>query len=83
MSLQTLTNFNGVLNVLSDNVRTDIPFGELNALRSDYQEAARNMDRLTLEGTDQRLDDGLWYFLPNDESYNQVRKELRENLELE
>lgn len=83
MSLQTLTNFNGVLNVLSDNVRTDIPFGELNALRSDYQEAARNMDRLTLEGTDQRLDDGLWYFLPDDESYNQVRKELRENLELE
>ena len=83
MSLQTLTNFNGVLNVLSDNVRTDIPFGELNALRSDYQEAARNMDRLTLEGPDQRLDDGLWYFLPNDESYNELRRELRENLELE
>ncbi|MFC3420282.1 LCP family protein [Salinicoccus hispanicus] len=83
LSLQTITNFNSVLSVLSDNVRTDVPFGELNALRSNYQEPARNVERLTLEGTDQRLDDGLWYFLPDDDSYNQVRNEMRQNLELE
>ncbi|MCG1010181.1 LCP family protein [Salinicoccus sp. ID82-1] len=83
LSVQTITNFNSILDVLSNNVRTDVPFGELNALRSNYQEPARNIERLTLEGTDQRLDDGLWYFLPNDESYNQVRNEMRQNLELE
>lgn len=83
LSLQTITNFNSVLNVLSDNVRSDIPFGELNSLRSNYQDSARNLDRLVLEGTDQRLEDGLWYFLPDDDSYNEVRNEMRQNLELE
>ncbi|WP_017547872.1 LCP family protein [Salinicoccus carnicancri] len=83
VSLQTITNFNSILDVLSDNIRTNIPFGEMNALRSNYQNPAQNVERLTLEGIDDRGQDGLWYFFPDDQSYNGVRTELRQNLELE
>lgn len=83
VSLQTITNFNSILDVLSDNISTNIPFDELNALRSNYQDAAQNIDRQTLEGVNERGEDGLWYFFPNDQSYENVRTELRENLELD
>lgn len=83
LSLQTITNFNSILDVLSNNVSTNIPFGELNALRSNYQKPAQNIERLTLEGVNDRGSDGLWYFYPNDESYSNVRSELRQNLELD
>ncbi|WP_411843496.1 LCP family protein [Salinicoccus sp. HZC-1] len=83
LSLQTITNFNEILGVLRKNVSTNIPLGELNAIRSNYQEPAQNIERLTLEGVDDRGSDGLWYFYPNDESYSNVRNELRQNLELD
>ncbi|MHC0553110.1 LCP family glycopolymer transferase [Salinicoccus sp. CNSTN-B1] len=83
LSLKTVANFGSILNVMGENVRTNIPFKEMNALRSNYQKAAQNIERLTLEGTDQRLDDGLWYFIPDDSSFNSTRNELRENLDLE
>lgn len=83
LSLQTITNFNSILDVLSDNISTNIPMGELNALRSNYQKPAQDIERLTLEGVDDRGSDGLWYFYPNDQSYQDVRSELRQNLELD
>ena len=83
VSLQTITNFNSILDELSGNIRTNIPFGEMNALRSNYQDAAQNIERLTLEGVNDRGQDGLWYFFPNEQSYNDVKTELQQNLELE
>lgn len=83
ISLQTITNFNSILDVLSDNISTNIPFDELNALRSNYQEPAQDIERLTLDGVDERGEDGLWYFFPNDQSYENVRTEFRQNLELD
>lgn len=83
VSLQTITNFNSILNVLSDNIQTNIPFGEMNALRSNYQDPAQNVERLTLDGVNERGGNGLWYFFPADQSYNNVRSELRQNLELD
>lgn len=83
LSLQTVTNFNSILDVLSDNIQTNIPFGDMNALRSNYQSAAQDTEQLTLEGTNDRGQDGLWYFYPDDQSYSNVRSELRRNLELD
>ncbi|GAA3733955.1 LCP family protein [Salinicoccus jeotgali] len=83
LSLKTVANLGSILDVMGGNVRTNIPFKEMNAFRSNYQKAAQNIERLTLEGTDQRLDDGLWYFIPDDSSFNSTRNELRENLDLE
>lgn len=84
MSIQTVTNFNDILGVLGENIRTNIQFNEMNDLRSTYQEPAQNLDRLLLEGYDERSqDDGLYYFFPDDASYNEVTSELKSNLEIE
>ena len=83
LSLQTVTNFNSILDVLSENIQTNIPFSDMNSLRSNYQSAAQNVEQLTLEGVDDRGQDGIWYFYPNEQSYNNMRSELRQNLELD
>ncbi|WP_462419931.1 LCP family glycopolymer transferase [Salinicoccus sp. Marseille-QA3877] len=84
MSVQTVTNFNSILDVLGENIRTNIQFNEMNKLRSTYQDPAENLDRLLLEGYDERSqDDGLYYFFPDEASYNEVTSELKGNLEIE
>ena len=84
MSVQTVTNFNSILDVLGENIRTNIQFNEMNKLRSTYQEPAQNLDRLLLDGYDERSqDDGLYYFFPDEASYNEVTSELKGNLEIE
>lgn len=84
MSVQTVTNFNAILDVLGENIRTNIQFNEMNDLRSTYQEPAQNLDRLLLEGYDERSqDDGLYYFFPDEASYDEVTSELKSNLEIE
>lgn len=83
ISIQTVTNFNSILDVLSDNIRTNIQFGEMNSLRTEYQEPAENIERLLLEGHNERSqEDGLYYFYPDEASYNDVTDELTENLEM-
>ncbi|MFD2830264.1 LCP family glycopolymer transferase [Corticicoccus populi] len=83
ISLQTVTNFNSILDVLGDNIRTNIQFNEMNTLRSEYQDAATNIDRLLLEGYDERsAEDNLYYFYPDDASYEEVKSELQNNLEI-
>ena len=84
LSIQTVTNFNDILNVLGENIRTNIQFNEMNSLRSTYQEPARNLEQLLLDGYDERSqEDGLYYFYPDEGSYEEVTNELRGNLELE
>ena len=84
LSVQTVTNFNDILNVLGENIRTNIQFNEMNELRSTYQEPAQNIEQLLLEGYDERSqEDGLYYFYPYEESYNEVTDELEENLDIE
>lgn len=83
IGLQTVTNFNSILDVLGDNIRTNIRFGDMNSLRSEYQDSATNIDQLLLEGQDERsAEDNLYYFYPDDTSYDEVRSELQENLEI-
>lgn len=84
LSVQTVTNFNDILGVLGENIRTNIQFNEMNELRSTYQEPAQNIEQLLLDGYDERsAEDGLYYFYPYEESYNEVTQELKENLDIE
>lgn len=84
LSVQTVTNFNDILNVLGENIRTNIQFNEMNELRSTYQEPAQNIEQLLLDGYDERSqEDGLYYFYPDEQSYNEVTNELEENLDIE
>ncbi|MHD0396987.1 LCP family glycopolymer transferase [Staphylococcus simulans] len=81
-SMKSITNFNGVTDQIEKNVTTDLSLGELNTIRSKYKKANDNVNRLELEGNGGIQEDGLYYFVPDESSLDNVSNALRENLGL-
>ncbi|AVQ33690.1 LytR family transcriptional regulator [Staphylococcus muscae] len=81
-SVSSLTNFNGIMNQLGENVQTDLSLSELNQIRSNYSDANENVNRHQLEGSGGIQSDGVYYFVPDENSKAQLTQQLRENLGL-
>lgn len=81
-SMNSVTKLNSIFKAAQDNLRTDLSFIELNKFRSDYSKADNNVERLIIDGQDDKGDDGLYYFYPNKDSLNEVKQKIKDNLEM-
>ncbi|WOS95998.1 LCP family protein [Nosocomiicoccus massiliensis] len=83
LSPKGLLHINSVFDTLGDNVKTDLSSREISLMALRYYGAKKNVERVQLEGEDAVLNDGLWYFIPYDESINEISNAYRQNLGLE
>lgn len=79
-SVSSITHFNSLMNHVEDNVKTDLSVGELNKVRSNYKDANDNVNRHQLEGQGGIQDDGLYYFVPSENSLNEIETNIKDNL---
>lgn len=82
VGLNTVTNFNSILDVLGENVITNVKFSEIYDLISKYQDAANSLEQIELEGEGGIQGDGLWYYNPYDSSLENARSIMKDNLNL-
>ena len=80
--MNSVTKLNSIFKAAQDNLRTDLSFIELNKFRSDYSKADNNVERLIIDGQNDKGDDGLYYFYPNKDSLNEVKQKIKDNLEM-
>lgn len=80
LSVGSVTKLDSILKTVENNVVTDISFDDLQGLRSGYPKTLNNVDKYQLEGDGQILDDGLWYFIPNETQKANVRDIYNNNL---
>lgn len=81
-SISSLTNFNALMNQLSDNVKTDLTIGELNQIRSNYSDANDHVKRHQLDGSGGIQSDGLYYFIPDETQKQSLIQQYKQNLNL-
>lgn len=79
-SVSSITHFNSLMNHVEDNVKTDLSVGELNKVRSNYKDANDNVNRHQLEGQGGIQDDGLYYFVPSENSLNEIETNIKDIL---
>lgn len=80
--ISSLTNFNALMNQLSDNVKTDLTIGELNQIRSNYSDANDHVKRHQLDGSGGIQSDGLYYFIPDETQKQSLVQQYKQNLNL-
>lgn len=80
LSVGSVTKLNSILKTVENNVVTDVTFNDLQGLRSGYANTLNNVDKYQLDGEGQILDDGLWYFIPNETQKANVRDIYNNNL---
>ena len=83
LSAGSITRINSILDTLGHNVKTDLTMADIQDIGTKYNGARRNVERIQLEGTGETMEDGLWYFLPDEESLKEAEKKYKENLEIE
>lgn len=74
---------NDIFKTLGSNLYTDVKMSQIDELMLEYLPARKNMEKYQLEGEGDTLEDGLWYFLPYEDSINEISAKYRKNLELE
>jgi len=81
-SFSTLTNYDEVLEALSDNIKTNLTMQEIIGMQKSYRAAADNIEKIKIEGSDNYIND-VYYYMVEDETRQQLSDELREHLGLE
>lgn len=79
-SLSSLTNYDDILQALQENIKTNLTLNDMIDIQLKYKDAAKQMDKLEIQGTGSTLDDGIWYYLVDDETRQSLSDELREHL---
>lgn len=77
----SIRRFNAVLEALGKNVKTNVPFSVARTVATDYRDALRNVETLSLEGKGGIESDGIYYWHPTDKSLKEVQTRLQEALE--
>ena len=80
--ITSVTNFNGIMNQVKDSVQTDLTIGDLNTIRSNYSDANETVNRHQLDGQGGIQGDGLYYFVPNPGSLDEIANIFKNNLEI-
>lgn len=76
-----VTHFNSLLSQIQKNVTTDLTIKDLITIRNNYKNANQNVNRHQLDGEGGIQDDGLYYFIPSQNSKQQNTDILNQNLE--
>lgn len=81
-SVSSITKFGDVLDVISENVKTNMTFEEMKDIQANYKDARKNLMSLTIKEEPTRIND-IFYFLVTDEERNRISNKLREHLGME
>ena len=76
----SIRRFNAVLEALGKNVKTNVPFSVARTVATDYRDALRNVETLSLDGKGGIESDGIYYWHPTDKSLKEVQAQLQEAL---
>lgn len=79
-SINSVTKLNGIFKAAQNNLKTDLSFVQLNRLKSDYDKAQDNVERLTIDGQNSLGNDNLYYFYPYEDSLKDIKQKLKDSL---
>jgi polyisoprenyl-teichoic acid--peptidoglycan teichoic acid transferase len=83
LSIQSFAKAGDIIDTLGDNVRTNITLREMFAFRNFYKELTQgSIDRLNIKGEDAYIDN-VYYYVPYDESIEEISDELKRVLEID
>lgn len=81
-SLNSVLNYQSVLQTMEDNVLTNLSFDDLVSVFLNYRTALTNLEQLQLQGSGQRMG-GIYYEIIPEEELREVSQELKVQLEIE
>ncbi|MGM9988395.1 MAG: LCP family protein [Bacillaceae bacterium] len=80
MSFASITKINDYMNILGNNVETNVSPTEMVKMIQSYAPAMNNTETLNLKGTGGKHSDGIWYYEVDEVSKRDISQQLRKHL---
>ncbi|MEC5423318.1 LCP family protein [Virgibacillus sp. C22-A2] len=80
--IETLTNYGSILEVIGDNVKTNLTFDDMKEIRANYSQSRHNIEQIQLEGSGKEEED-VFYYLVSKEERTKQSETLKKHLGIE
>jgi len=81
-SFSSITKASNILDILGNNVQTDLDMKRLQALFTDYSGARNNVETMEIEGDGQTIG-GVWYYVVPDDEFSRIHSTITDHMEQE
>lgn len=79
-NISSLKHFDSIMTTIQKNVKTDLTVSEMNTIKNNYKDANKDIEKKQLEGNGGIQNDGLYYFIPSQNSKEKNRDLIINNL---
>ncbi|WP_077601918.1 LCP family glycopolymer transferase [Oceanobacillus sojae] len=79
-SFSSITKASDILDILGNNVQTDLDMKRLQTLFKDYSGTRKNVETMEISGDGQTIN-GVWYYVVSDEEINRINSTIKEHME--
>ncbi|EXJ23666.1 Cell envelope-associated transcriptional attenuator [Alkalibacterium sp. AK22] len=88
LSFSSITRLTPILNAIRPNLQTNMTASQIMAVATSYTDAAETVESVEIAGTEEfhfvpAYNQELYFFVPDEDSLNELQKELRAHLELD
>ncbi|MCQ6278652.1 LytR family transcriptional regulator [Bacillus sp. EB600] len=80
-NISSLANYNGILQAIGKNVKTNLTFDEMVDIQKNYKDATNNVEQIQVTGTGTMINK-IYYLVISPEEKQKVQSELKAHLEL-
>lgn len=80
-SIKSLTNYGNILDVIGNNVKTNLTFDDMKEIQTNYKEARNSIEHIQIKGTGGKMNGIYYYNVPKIES-TRISNILKGNLDL-
>ncbi|MFD1416993.1 LCP family glycopolymer transferase [Oceanobacillus jeddahense] len=79
-SFSSITRAGNILDILGNNVQTDLDMNRMQTLFTDYSGTRKNIETMEIEGDGQTIG-GVWYYVVPDDEFNRIQSTVTEHME--
>lgn len=78
-SFSSITKVSDILNILGDNVTTNLNMDKMQTLFSDYRNTRNNIKTLEISGSGETIN-GIWYYIVPDQEFSRITQTITEHM---
>lgn len=82
VQIKTLTNYGSILEVIGENVKTNLTFEEMKEIQANYSETRHNLEQIQINGSGKEEKDVYYYIVPEEERAK-LSETVKKHLEIQ
>lgn len=82
VQIETLTNYGSILEVIGENIKTNLTFEEMKEIQANYSETRHNLEQIRINGSGKE-ENGVYYYIVPDEERTKLSETVKKHLEIQ